>query len=77
MNFHYYHVRTNRAGAHEPRPRGHVEVREDGKQHLYRLSASYPGTVGEFRRWAERVFLTNDGTEKLEGRWPCYRVVMQ
>ena len=53
------------------RPRNLARVDHDGQTYFYKVSRA---EAGRFRRWAEAVFLANDGRDHLAGRFPSYSV---
>ena len=56
----------------DDRPRGMVAIDDgDGSTLFYRVRRQ---EAGKFRRWAEAVFLANDGRDHLAGRFPSYSV---
>jgi len=67
-----WHAPDGGAYTTSDRPRGMVAVDDgDGSRLFYRVSRR---DAGKFRRWAEAVFLANDGRDRIAGRFPEYGV---
>ncbi len=68
-----WHAPDGGAYTTSDRPRGMVAVDDgDGTTFFYRVSRC---EAGAFRRWAEAVYLSNDGRDRLAGQFPEYSVV--
>ena len=67
-----WHAPDGGAYGTSDRPRGMAAVDDgDGSRLFYKVSRA---EAGKFRRWAEAVFLKNDGRDHLAGRFPKYSV---
>jgi hypothetical protein len=68
-----YHAPDGALYGRYDRPRGCASLwrHSDARTEFYRVSRH---EAGAFRRWAEAVFLHDDGRDRLAGRFPHYYV---
>ena len=73
-SFAAYYDRTEpeNRGSYE-RQRGEVLV-DDGDGKILVYTGIKRSCAGAFRRWVREVFLSDDGRDRVAGRWPEYRI---